>query len=75
MTSKTTLFSLELFSFVEQLNGLIEGHLDLGTTTDRQVLKSTYLHKFLPKITILVRPRQFKKFVLMPSNYVETFRC
>ena len=37
---KTTPFSLELFSFVKPLAGLIEEHLDLGaTTTDRQVLK------------------------------------
>ena len=46
MSSKTTQFSLELFSCVKQLTGLIEEHLDLGLTyTDRQVLKSTYLHK------------------------------
>ena len=32
MSSKTTPFSLELFSFVKQLAGLIEEHLDLGLT-------------------------------------------
>ena len=48
---KTAPFSLELFSFVKKLAGLIEEHLkDVGPTTDRQVLKSTYLHKSLPKI-------------------------
>ena len=37
---KTTPFSLELFSFVKPLAGLVEEHLGLGaTTTDRQVLK------------------------------------
>ena len=66
---KTTPFSLELFSFVKQLACLIGGHLDLGPTTDRQVLKSSYLHKSLPKISILVIPeRQFERFVLVPSN-------
>ena len=54
--------SLELFSFVKQLAGLIEEHLDLGPTMDRQVLKSNYLHKSLPQIPTLVGPkRQFKK--------------
>ena len=58
---KTTQFSLELFSFVKQLAGLIEEHLDLGPTRDRQVLKSTYLHQSLPKIPTLVRPKgQFR---------------
>ena len=50
MSSKTTQFSLELFSYVKQLAGLIEGQLDLGhtvRTTDRQVLKNTYLHKYV----------------------------
>ena len=75
MGSKTTP-SLELFPFVKKLAGLIEEHLDLGPTTNLQVLKSTYLHKFLPKITTLVGPKhQFKKFVLTLSNCVETFRC
>ena len=32
MSSKTTPFSLELFSFVKKLAGLIEEHLDLGPT-------------------------------------------
>ena len=68
-------FSLELFSFVKQLAGLNEEHLDLGLTvlrtTDRQVLKSAYLHKSLPKIPTLAA---IKKFVLTPSNCVETFR-
>ena len=32
MSSKTTAFSLKLFSFVEQFTGLIEEHLDLGLT-------------------------------------------
>ena len=51
MSSKTKPFSLELFSFFKQLAGLIEleEHLDLGPTTDRQVLKSAYLHNSLPK--------------------------
>ena len=57
MSSKTTPFSLELFSLVKQLAGLIEEHFDLG----RQVLKSTYLHKSLHKIPTLVGPMlQFK---------------
>ena len=34
MSSKTTPCSLELFSLVKQLAGLIEGHLDLGPSTD-----------------------------------------
>ena len=50
MSPKTTPFSLEFFSFFKQLTGLIEEHLDLGPTTDRQVLKSTNLHMSLPKI-------------------------
>ena len=50
MRSKTTPFSLELFSFVKKLAGLIDEHLDKGPTADRQVLKITYLHKSLPKI-------------------------
>ena len=75
MSSKTSSFSLELFSFVKQLAGLIEEHLDLDPTMDRQVLKSTYLHKSLPKIPTLVGPKpQFKKIVLTPPNCVETFR-
>ena len=41
MSSKTTPFSLELFSFVKQLAGLIEEHLDLGPT-------STGFKKHLP---------------------------
>ena len=37
---------LAFFFFCQiQLVGLIEENLDLGPTTDRQVLKSTYLHK------------------------------
>ena len=76
MSSKTTPFSSELFSIVKQLAGLIEGHLNLGATTDLHVFKSTYLHKSLSKIPTLVRPKsQLKKFVLMPSNCVETFPC
>ena len=76
MSPKTTPFSLELFSFFKQLAGLIEEHLDLGPTTDRQFLKSTYLHKSLPKIPTLVEPKR-KKFTvsLMPPNCVETIRC
>ena len=66
--------SLELFSFFKQHAGLIKEHLDLGPTADRQVLKSTYLHMFLTKIPTLVEPKR-KKFALMPSNCVETFRC
>ena len=74
MSPNTTPFSLKLFSFFEQLAGLIEEHLDLGPTTDRQVLKSTYFHMSLPKIPTLVEPKR-KKFALMPSNCAETFRC
>ena len=64
MSSKTTPFSLEWFSFVKQLAGLIEEHSDLCSTTDQQVLK-----KSLPKIPTLVGPKH-KKFALMPSNCV-----
>ena len=53
MSSKTTPFSLELFSFVKQL----AEHLDLGPATDRRILKSTYLHMSLPKIPTLVEPK------------------
>ena len=66
--------SLELFSFFKQLTGLIEENLDLGPTTNRQVLKSTYLHMSLPKIPTLEEHKR-KKFALMPSNCVETFSC
>ena len=72
MSSKTTPFSLELFSFFKQLAGLIEEHLDLGPTTDRQGLKSTYLHIYLPRIPKLVEPKR-KKFALMQSNCVKHF--
>ena len=78
MCSKTTPFisSLELFPFVKQLAGLIEEHLDLCPTMDRQVLKRTYLHKSLPKIPTLGGPKhQFKKFVLTLSNCLEIFHC
>ena len=76
MSPKTTPFSVELFSFFKQLAGLIEEHLDLGPTTDRQVLKSTYLHMSLPKIPTLVEPkRKMFAVALMPLNCVETFRC
>ena len=34
MSSKTTPCSLELLSLVKQLAGLIEGHLDVGPSTD-----------------------------------------
>ena len=71
---KTTPSSLELLSFFKQLAGLIEEHLDLGPSTDRQFLRSTYLHMSLPKSPTLVEPK-CKKFALMPSNCVETFRC
>ena len=37
MSSKTTPFSLEVFSFFKQLAGLIEEHLDLGPTTYQQI--------------------------------------
>ena len=48
MSSKTTQFSLELISFVKQLAGLIEEHLDLGpTATDQHVLKK-YLSSQVP---------------------------
>ena len=33
MSSKNNPFSLELFSFVKQLAGLIEEHLDLGPSS------------------------------------------
>ena len=47
MSSKTAPFSLELFSFVKQLAGLIEEHLDLGLTYHGLTgLRSNYLHKF-----------------------------
>ena len=76
MSPKTSPFrpSLELFSFFKQLTELIEEHLDLGPTTDRQVLKSTYLHMSLPKIPTLEEYKR-KKVALMPSNCVETFSC
>ena len=59
MSSKTTPFSLKLFSFVKQLFGLIEEHLiSKGPTAmDRQVLKNIYLHKSLPKTPTLVGPK------------------
>ena len=57
MSSKTTPHSLEFFPFVKQLAGLIEGHLDLGLNMDQQVLKRSYLHKSLPKVPTLVRPK------------------
>ena len=47
MSPKTTPFNLELFPFFQtasELVRLIEEHLDLGPTTNRQVFKSTYLH-------------------------------
>ena len=69
MSSKTTPFSLEQFSFVKKL----AEHLDIGPATDQQILKSTYLHMSLPKIHTLVELMP-KKFALMPSNCVETFR-
>ena len=70
---KTTPFSLELFPFVKQSARLIEEHLYLGP---QQVLKSSYLHKSLPKIpTFVGSKRQFKKFVLRRSNCIETFMC
>ena len=74
MWAVTREFSLELFSFCQQFAGLIEEHLDLGPTTDRQVLKSTYLYMSLPKIPTLVEPKR-KKVALISSNGVETFRC
>ena len=49
MSSKTTPFRLELFSFVKQLAGLIEKHLDLGPTyLDRLVLKKHLPSQVLP---------------------------
>ena len=65
MSSKTIPFSLELFSFVKQLAGLIEEQLDLGPTYYGSTgFKSTYLHKSLPKIPTLVgSKRQFKKLL------------
>ena len=51
MSSKTTPFSLEQFSFVKKL----AEHLDIiGPATDQKILKSTYLHMSLPKIHTLV---------------------
>ena len=64
MSSKTTPFSLELFPFVKQLAGLIEEHLDLGPRTG--------FKKHLPA---QVPAEKLKKFILTPSNCVETFRC
>ena len=46
ISSKTTPFSLELFSFLN--SWFIEERLDLGPTTDRQVLKSTGLPSHVP---------------------------
>ena len=65
MSSQTTPFSLELFSFVKQFAGIIEEHLVLGLTyPNRQALKMTYLNKSLPQVPTLVEPKcQFKKFV------------
>ena len=61
MISKTTPFSLELLSFVIQLARLIE---ECKLWALQQILKSTYLHRFLPKIPTLVGPkRQYIKFV------------
>ena len=74
MNSKTILFSLEFVFSFQTACWLIEEHLDLGLTWDRQVLKSAYLHMSLPKIPKLVEPKR-KKFALMPSNCVETFCC
>ena len=48
------------FFFFKQLAGLNEEHLDLGPTTDRQVLKSTCFHMSLPKILTLVGPKRKK---------------
>ena len=70
MSSKTTHLVWKCFLFSNSLLGF----LDLGPTTDRQVLKSTYLHMSLPKIINYVEPKS-KKFALMSSNCVETFRC
>ena len=69
---KTIPFSLELFFFFKQLAGLIEEHLDVGSTTDRQVLKSTYLHMSLPKISKLVEPKR-KKFALCHQTALKHF--
>ena len=44
MGSKTTPSSFKLFPFVKHFAGIIEEHLDLRPTMNRQVLKSTYLH-------------------------------
>ena len=46
--------------FFKKLAGLIEEHLDLSPTTDRQVLKSTYLYMSQPKIPTLVEPKRIK---------------
>ena len=74
MSSKTTPFSLELFSFVKQLAELIEEHLDLGPTFHGSACFEK--HQFLPKSPTLVGLKhQFKTFILTPSNCVETFRC
>ena len=71
---KTNPFSLEFVFLSNSLLGFIEEHLDLGPTMDRQGLKSAYLHMSLPEIPTLVEPKR-KKFALMPSNCIETFRC
>ena len=60
--------------FFKQLAGLTKEHLDLGPTTDRHILKSTYLHMPLPNIPTFVEPMR-KMIALMPSNCAETVRC
>ena len=59
MSSKQLHFVCNCFlcPFVKQLAGIIEENLDLGPTTDRQVLKSTFLYKSPPKFPTLVGPR------------------
>ena len=73
MSSKTTPLSLELFSFFKQLAGLIEELLDLGPTTDRQILKSTYLRMSLPKIPTLVEPKPADPLVQTQNIYTKIF--
>ena len=66
MSSKTSPFNFEIVYFCQiQFAGLIETHLDLGPTTDWQVLKSSYLHKSCLKYP----QRKFK------MKRVETFCC
>ena len=78
MSSKTTPFSFELFSFVKPIAVLIEKNLDLSPTYHGSTGFKKHLPSQVPayKKTTLVGPkRKFKKFVLTRLTCVETFRC